>query len=341
MQEALRGGVGRSVANLLPRISGEVEVHLLSDSRWPPVASRLPQRALRTPVPGVSASWLQLSAARWLRDFDGVFHCPYYALPFALSVPGVVTLHDITFEHFPSWFSRRQGLSFRLQARRAAKTAAVILTPTEFIKQDLVQTYHVDPARILVAAQGVDPVFRSDLDFAEILTELAIRRPYVVALGGAPRRNLSLAIAAWRPLGNEVELVVVGGQEPPSERGLTWVGPVNDASFAGLLCGAAAFVYPTAYEGFGMPGLEALGAGTPVVAARMGSLPEVLGDAAAWADSLEVPDLTAALTSLLSDPVRADSLRTRGLQRAASRPGWDEAAGVHLQAYAMAAATRT
>jgi glycosyltransferase involved in cell wall biosynthesis len=338
MQEHMRGGVGRGVANLLPGLSRKIDLHLLTDARHRPLETNLPQTALATPVPGVSASWLQVSAPRWLRGFDGLFHCPYYGLPRYLPVPGVATIHDLTFEHFPEWFTRRQRLAFRVQARRAARSAAIVLTVSEHVRADLISTYGMEPDRVLVAYQGVDPVFCPQAEASELLNRLGVGMPYVVALGGAARRNLPLAIAAWRPLRDQASLVVVSSEAPAPELGLYWAGPVTDADLAGLLAGASAFLYPTSYEGFGMPGLEAMACGAPVVAARHGALPEVLGEAACWAESLSVEDVSAALDALLSDEGRRRSLSEVGLQRAATRPGWDDAVEVHLEAYARAAA---
>jgi glycosyltransferase involved in cell wall biosynthesis len=338
LQQHPPGGIGRSLANLLPRITPHVDVQLLTDTRYPPPVTDLPCTPLPTPVPGVSASWLQLSAARWLRRFDGVFHCPFYALPWSCPVPGVSTIHDITFEHYPHWFTRRQGVSFRLQARRAAATAACLITPSEFVKADLVETYGIDPERVLVAVQGVDPVFRPAADPGPVRERFGIRRPYVVSLGGADRRNLRLAQQTWSRAGRDVDLVVVGPERPQPAAGVHWAGAASDEDWAALLAGSEAFLYPTAYEGFGMPALEALAAGTPVIAARVGSLPEVLGDCAQWSESLEVTDLEAALSQLLSDDAARARLSQAGLARAAAWPGWDAAAEAHLRAYARAAA---
>lgn len=332
------GGIGRGLANLVPRLREHVELTLLTDRGRLPLQTDLEQVALRTPVRAVSASWLQLPAARWLGSFPGVFHCPFYALPFRLPVPGVATLHDLTFEHFPEMYSARHRFSFRVQARHAARTAAVLLTPSQHVRADLVSTYQVAPDRVLVAPNGVDPVFRPSADGSAVRARLGVRRPYLVALGGAGRRNLPLAVAAWSTATKDHDLVVVGTEQPAPQPGLVWAGAVGDEEWAGLLAGAEAFVYPTAYEGYGMPGIEALAAGAPVLATRTSALPEVLGPGACWAESLAVEDLARALADLLSDGPRRSGLRAAGLAHAATAPGWDASAEVHLQAYARAAA---
>jgi len=338
MQPGREGGVGRGLSNLVPRLAEQVELHLLTDDALPAVAAGVPEHALRTPWPGASAGWLQWSAARWLRGFDGVFHCPFYALPLHRPVPMVVTIHDLTFEHHRKWFRPTVAAAFRLQARWAAARAAVVLTPSEHVRDDVIRTYSTDPGRVLVAPNAVDPVFTPQ-DIAA--SALPVPTPYVVALAGAPRRNVGLAVEAWQRaggFGRGVTLLVVGEPPPTAQPGLQATGRLSDADWARVLAGAAAFLYPTGYEGFGMPALEAMASGTPVICAPVGALPEVLGDAAAWAPSLTVDDLAAALATVLDDGDRAAALRTAGLERAAAWPGWDRCAAVHLEAYRRAAA---
>jgi glycosyltransferase involved in cell wall biosynthesis len=337
MQVTPPGGIGRGLYNLLPFLTQALDVVLLTDSKRPPVQGPWQQVPLRTPLSAVSATWLQLSAPPWLRRFEGVFHCPFYALPWWLPSPGVVTLHDLSFEHLPQLFSTRHRHSFRLQARHAARVAGCVLTPSEYVRRDVISTYDVEPARVLVAPNAVDPVFEPDAGPAPTLERLGVTRPYVVALGGAPRRNLSTAVQAWRRATRDHDLVVVGAEQPDPEPGLHWAGVADDKCWAGILAGAEAFLYPTGYEGYGMPGIEALAAGAPVVAARVGALPEVLGPGALWAESVAVEDVAVALGALLADEPRRQALRAAGLLHANAAPGWVDSAAVHLTAYAMAA----
>jgi glycosyltransferase involved in cell wall biosynthesis len=339
MQVEVPGGIGRMLNNLVPLLAEQAELVLLLDEGLPPVDHAVEQVRLRTPVRAVSSTWLQLTAPRWLRGFEGVFHCPFYGLPFVCPVPGVVSLHDLSFEHRPELFSRRHLVSFRSQARHAARIAGCVLTPSEWVRADVIETYGVAEDRVLVSSISADPVFSPDADPAGTLSALGVDRPYVLAIGGAPRRNLPLAVAAWQRAATDHALVVVGREEPPAGSGAVFAGPVDDAALAGLLAGCAAFVYPTSYEGFGMPALEALASGAPVVATRNSALPEVLGSCAAWADSLAVDDLAAALSDLLSHPSRAHDLRVAGLARAAQAPTTADVARTHLEAYGIASTT--
>lgn len=352
LQSKPLGGVGRALAALLARIApgqaggpnGIEELHLLLDDRLPAPAP-LPPGALvhrlRAPGPGGMA-WLQWAAPRWLAGHRvDVFHCPFYGLPYRQPVPMVVTIYDLSFQRHPEWFSRRRRAAFLLQSGHAARTAAVVLTGSEQVAADIETVLGVEPARIRVAAPELPTGF----------ADLAARaRPagagqYVLALGGAERRRLPVAVAAWqqaRRRGLEAGLVVVGTEAPPpGPEGIRWVGPVGDEEWAGLLAGAQAFVYPTAYEGFGLPALEAAAAGAPVVCAAVGALGEVLGDAPAWVDRPAAGPVADALLRIGTDPdyrrQRSEAGQYRAAELAHRAEGPEGAAAVTVAAYRRAA----
>jgi glycosyltransferase involved in cell wall biosynthesis len=339
MQEVPVGGIGRQLASLVPLLARDVDLELLTDARRPAVSTDVPQYALRGPGSARGVSWLQLAAPRWLAGFDGVFHCPFYGLPYRQPVPMTVTIHDLTFEDHPEWYSRAQTAVFRAQARHAARTAGRILTVSDHVRDRIVDRYGVSPERVLVSPPGVPTLFGPDPDpdlLARLLDALQVQAPYVVALGGTRRRGLDIALAAWRRLraeGCEAPLVVVGSERPAPEAGVIGAGPIDDASWALLLAGAAAFCYPTSYEGFGMPALEAVASGTPVVCAPVGALPEMLVSAAAWCESLTAEAVASGLASVLDDEAWAKELRDAGLAVARARAGWEPAAAVMNQAY--------
>jgi glycosyltransferase involved in cell wall biosynthesis len=329
--------VGRGLSNVIPRlVDSEFDVVVLSDAALPAVDLGVEEHRLPTPWPHRGFAWLQRSVPRWLPGRADLFHCHFYGLPYRQPVPMVVGIHDLAFEHHPRWFPREQTFMFSRQARYAARTAKVVITVSESSKQEIVERYRVPEDRILIAPQGVDPVFQPGLDPAAVLDRFGVTGPYVVAMGGAPRRNLQLACEAWRAVEDAGPLLVVGKQPPPDWPGIVALGPLEDAEWAAVLSGASAFLYPTEFEGFGMPALEAAGAGTPVVCARRGSLPEVLGEAAAWAEDLTVEGLAAALSLVVRDPVQRAEISARALARARSAPGWEQATAVFLEAYRRA-----
>jgi glycosyltransferase involved in cell wall biosynthesis len=332
------GGVGRALAHVIPIIATDPSVDaltLLTAAEGEPTRLGPREVALRTPRPRVATAWLQLAAPLWLRHHrDVIFHCDWYGLPYLQPVPMTATIHDLTFEHRPEWFSTGHRLSYRLQARHAARTARCLITPSEFVRQDVATTYGVDPERIVVAPRAVSTGFApaaEDSAFRATLPDT-----YVVTLSGAARRRADVAVASWRAAGRPAELVVVGPREGPDEPGLRWIGRIDDTSWTACLAGAAALLYTTEDEGFGLPALEAIASGTPVVCARVGSLPEVLGPCAAWADGTDPLQYATALNALLSDRAAAESLRSAGLQRADEGPTWHTCAEAYVKAFAKA-----
>lgn len=319
------------MAHVLGELTEVLDLHLLTASERPPAAiPGTAEHAFATPWPGHESVWLQRRVPPYLKTFAGVFHCPWYALPFRQPVSMVTTLHDLTFEHFRPWFRRGQGAAYRYQARYAARTAKVIVTPSRFVADDIIATYGVDPKRIVVAPWGIDPVFSVANE------DSPNQRPYLVAIGGAARRGADIAIAAWRSVADRMDLVVIGESETDPEPGLSHASPA-DEEWARILAGAFALIYPTRYEGFGMPAMEAIAAGTPVLCAPVGSLPEVLGHAAEWTQGLTARDFAEALNRLLTNPQRYAELREAGLAHAARQPGWADVAEVYFGAYMRAA----
>jgi alpha-1,3-rhamnosyl/mannosyltransferase len=162
-----------------------------------------------------------------------------------------------------------------------------------------------------------------------------------VTVGGAPRRGVPVALEAWREvrgrLNEDAVLAVLGEPDLPATPGVVPVGRLSDPDWATLLAGAEALCYPTRYEGFGLPALEAMVSGTPVVAAPVASLPEVVGEAGCWCGALTAGAVAGVLERVLSDPVWQSERRDAGLARAAAAPGWDMAAGALVEAYRRAA----
>jgi glycosyltransferase involved in cell wall biosynthesis len=228
------------------------------------------------------------------------------------------------------------------QFRQAARQAGAIQTDSEYIRQAVLATYRIHPGQVVVAAPSVDPVFHPDRAACgrARAAALGVTGSYVVAVGGARRRGLAVAVDAWaeaRRNGAVEDLVVVGSEVPAARPGLVVAGRVPDGEWADLLAGATALCYPTRYEGFGMPALEAAASGVPVVCARVGPLPEVLGDAAQWCEGTDVGPMAAGLSRLLADPVRQEQLRVYGLARVAAAPTWADAARVLIDTYARVA----
>jgi glycosyltransferase involved in cell wall biosynthesis len=245
-----------------------------------------------------------------------------HALPVACPCPAVVTVHDLSFERDPSVMGLRHRLIFRVVVPRAVRRAARVVAVSERTKQDLVDLYGVDPARIAVTPHGVDPAF-SPGD--------ASGDSYLLFVGAVQRRKDPLAAAeAAAELG--MRLVVVGPSrdaglvEALERRGADVRGYVPKSELADLYRGAAALVLPSRYEGFGLPVVEAMASGTPVVAAPDAALREIAGDAAVFAEPAE---LAGGIRRALAE---RDQLVAAGLRRAAQF-SWDETARRTIAVY--------
>lgn len=332
-------GAGRWLANLVPLLASQAKLVLLTDARRRRAPCPQVQEALWVPPRLPEVVWLQGSAAWWLRSHQVLFHGTFAAIPVASRRPSVVTIFDLSFEHHPEDYREPQRRAFSAQARWAARRARVVITISEHARRSILDTYHVDPARVVVAPPAVDPVFLDGARPDELLAAHGITGRYIVAVGGAPRRGLQVAVAAWshlRAAGREVALVVVGREDPGRAPGLVHLGRVDDPIWARVLRGAVALCYPTRFEGFGMPALEAAACGVPVVCGRIGPLPEVLGDAAEWCDPTDARAVADALARLLDDPVRRTALQQAGLARVQAAPTWASSAEVVLDAYRRA-----
>jgi glycosyltransferase involved in cell wall biosynthesis len=340
LQDRPYTGVGRRLAHLLPFLAQEVDIVLLTDARRdPPYVGDF--EVVRLPVPGSLAEpyWLQVPVANWLRHFDGTFHGTYNAVPFLYRGPSVVSIYDLTWEHHPEDYSSARRLSLMTQARWSVRHAGAVITCSEHVRHDLITTYKLNPEKVFNAPPAADPQFSPErvADLAPILKRLGVDGPYVVALGGARRRGLEVAVEAWRrlPEPGRPMLVVVGVDVPPALPGIVHAGRLNDEEWSAVLAGAMVFCFPTRFEGYGMPAIEAAASGVPVVCAPVSSLPEVLGDAAEWSVSPRVDDMATALARVVADEGRRAALRAAGLAQAAAAPTWEHSAQVELQAYRM------
>jgi glycosyltransferase involved in cell wall biosynthesis len=298
-----------------------------------------------------------------------VHHGPHYTMPERSPVPSVVTVHDMSFFEQPRWHERSKVVLFRRAIRVAAKRAAAVVCPSEVTAGQLRRWCRVE-APVFVAHHGVDTArFRPDPPDPDVdvaaLTRLDVRlvdgSPFVVFVGTIePRKDVPTLVAAFSRVATshpEVRLVLAGGAGWGSasaavERAVAVsgfasrvirTGYVADAAVPALLRSAAAAVYPAVYEGFGLPALEALACGTPLITTSGTAMEEVTGDAAVLVPPGDVEAMAEAIEARLDgsevgEAVTRDRER-RGLAIVAAHT-WADSAARHMEAYRAAVAGR-
>jgi glycosyltransferase involved in cell wall biosynthesis len=270
-------------------------------------------------------------------------------MPYLPGVPSLVTCYDLIPLVYPEYFTATQRLMYRLAHLLALRTARVILAISQATQSDLVRAFHVDPQRVHVTPLAADATFapRSAAQIAAARSKYALPEQYVLYLGiNKPHKNLPRLVEAWR-LSN-IKLVIAGqwDERYPEARQLAkdlgledqivFAGPIEETDLPALYSGATLFVFPSLYEGFGLPVLEAMACGTPVVCSNTSSLPEVAGDAALLCDPRDATSIAQAVLRAQTDVALREMLRERGLARAAQFT-WDNVARQTLAAYQIAA----
>lgn len=281
-----------------------------------------------------------------------VVHVTYNAPP-RLPCATVVTVHDVIYRRFPAYFSPRVRLLLNTVLPLSMLRADLVLTVSEHSRQEIVHFYPFvrDKIRVVLEAAGPVAEARPDDVEAERITQ---GRPFVLAVGTLqPRKNIGRLVEAYirlRQAGvTTARLVVVGratwqgsaiqrlAAATPYGADIVFPGYLPDATVAALYARCEAFVYPSIYEGFGLPVLEAMACGAPVVTSTCSSLPEVAGDAALLVDPSSVEAIASALARVLGEPELRADLRRRGLRRAAHF-SWRRAAAETVDVYREAAA---
>jgi glycosyltransferase involved in cell wall biosynthesis len=336
------------VADRVPR---ETAARAVGDHALPTRCSALPAR-LHTLL------WhrlgVPLAADRWTGPVD-VFHATDFLVPPLGRARAVVTVHDLSFLRVPD--RAAPGLA-RFLARAvplAAQRAAHVLADSQNTRRDVIELLGVDPDHVTVAYPGTSSTFRRVTDPAElwrVTEQYRLDRPYVLGVGTIePRKDWPTLIAAFEAtkLAATHTLAIAGGRGwlteevdravAASASDVRLLGLVPDRDLAALYSQAAAFAYPSVYEGFGLPPLEALSCGTPTVVSSAACLPEVVSDAALVVPPGEPASLAAALHRLVEDRALRLRLSQAGPERAAQFT-WDECARAAERAYEAAALSR-
>jgi alpha-1,3-rhamnosyl/mannosyltransferase len=284
-----------------------------------------------------------------------VLHFPYYVKPYAgLPCPTVMTVHDLIGRRYPGVLSWRGRKLFALTMWLAVRSSQRIITISSASRDDIVYYYGIPREQIAITPEAADERFfpQSPEEIWRVRRRYGLPTRYVLYLGSnKPHKNLERLIRAWERFVQErgeryalPKLVVAGHYDPRypearrmvEKRGLLdtvqFVPDVAEADVPGLYSGADLFVFPSYYEGFGLPPLEAMACGVPVLCAYASSLPEVVGDAALTFDPYNPLELAGELRRLLDTPALREYLRVRGMERARAF-SWEQTARATLAVY--------
>lgn len=318
----------------------------LSDVAFvPPAGLAVHRSAWDTQSPARRIMWEQTQLASLSGQLD-LLHGLAFAAPLAARCPTVVTVHDLSFLRFPDAFKPFNRTYLAWATRASARRAALVIAVSESTRQDVIALLGVSPEKVVVVYNGVTEAFcPAPAEQVEaVARELDLPESFILFVGTLePRKNLVRLLEAYarlrqmQPRGGSPPLVLAGGKgwyyqeimERVEALGLKdhviFPGFVPADTLPWLYRAAGLFVYPSLFEGFGLPVLEAMACGTPVITSTASSLPEVAGDAALLVDPEDTEGLADAMKRVLSDPELAAHLRLAGLARAVSF-SWERAA---------------
>ncbi len=277
-----------------------------------------------------------------------LYHSPYYLMPYRPGVPTVLTHYDLIPLRFPTHVAPRARLLFRVALRLALHTAQHVVAISEASRRDLLAAFSVAPDRVTTTPLAPDPRFQPQTTtaIAALRNRYTLPEHFVLYLGiNKPHKNLVTLVNAYARLPASAPPLVIAGawdERYPEAKAtaarlhlgerVRFLGTMDDADLPALYAGATFFVFPSLYEGFGLPVLEAMACGTPVACSNISSLPEIAGDAALLFDPADAAALAQALERLLDDRPLREELRARSLAQAACFT-WARTASVTLDVY--------
>lgn len=301
--------------------------------------------AVDAPTFSLAEQWRLPSIVRGLR-LD-LFHSPYYLKPYLLPCPSVVTIYDLIPRLYPEYVSSGARVIFEMAIRLAIVTSRLVISVSQSAKEDLVRLLGVPPSKVCVTPLGVDSQFKpvNEKAIFNLRQKHDLPEGYILYLGtNKPHKNLARLVEAFAEVKTEQKLVLAGKEDPryseahevTKQLGLqdrvVFLGQVSEDDLPALYSGAALFVFPSLCEGFGLPLLEAMACGVPVISSSTSSLPEIAGQAAVMVAPLDLSQLARALERVLGDSNLRASMREEGLKQAAQF-SWERTAVETLAVY--------
>jgi glycosyltransferase involved in cell wall biosynthesis len=276
-----------------------------------------------------------------------------FFLPFGVTGKKIVTVHDMTYKAYPETLPFMIKLLLNWKLGSSCKRADKIVTVSEFSKAEIIKYFHIEPDKIVVVPSAVDNKWYFPVSDTESIirckNKYAIPGEYYLYVGTIePRKNIEGLIDAYYRLKQkrpEVPKLVIAGKKGwlydavfkkvealHIKNDVLFLGYIANEDISPVICGALAFVYPSLYEGFGLPPLEAMACGVPVLTSNRASLPEVVGDAAITVDPLHIDEMAAAMERLFTDKKLREELSRKGLEQA-KKFSWETAASKTIKLY--------
>jgi glycosyltransferase involved in cell wall biosynthesis len=341
-------GIGTYIRNVLrglARIDHDTEYVLLCQEHDCPLASSLGSNFRAVSHASQPYSMREQFSIPWAlrRERIDLFHAPHYVLPPLRRGKSVVTIHDCIHLMFPEYLPNRLALSYaRASLWAAARVSNRIMTVSETSKRDILRFFEVPAEKISVIYNGIDERFRvqpPEEEMSRVAQRYQLTGDFVLYAGNVkPHKNVERLIDAFHLVRQDgldhLQLIVIGDEisryaelrravhRYNLHRYVRFLGYMPDATLAVLYRLAAVFVFPSLYEGFGLPPLEAMASGAPVVTSNVSSLPEVVGDAAVLVDPRDPRAIADGVRRVLTEPGLRETLRAKGLNRAAEF-SWD------------------
>jgi glycosyltransferase involved in cell wall biosynthesis len=364
-------GVGHytfELARALARVSPQDEFELVYPTSFPPLPVELRGGApAEEPLPGnlrtarvsvgpVGRHWWSVGLPRYAgRAGYGLFHGTNYDVPLWGRCPSVVTIHDLSLFLHPETHERRRVRRARRRLPLMARRAAAVITPTESIRREVCEHLRIDEGRVFAVPEAPRAVFSPapEAEARGVCERLGVGDDFLLAVGTIePRKNLSALVSAFAAVSGEssrrgLRLALAGKKGWLTEElfaevegsgvrdRIVLTGYLPDRELRALYSACRLFIYPSLYEGFGLPPLEAMACGAPVVASSIPSLRETLGSAARLCDPRSPRDLAHAMAELLDDDTMRARLSREGRRRAAEF-SWERTARMTLEVYGRA-----
>ena len=351
-------GIGTYTRNLLrhlARIDRDNEYVLLCHPPDLGIAAQLGTNFRTVLEPSPNYSIREQFHVPWVlhRERPDVFHAPHYVMPPAVRCRSLVTIHDCIHLMFPQYLANRAAHVYaRASMWSAAHRSHRILTVSEASKRDIIHFLNVPPEKIVVVYNAIDERFRvppSEEAIARVRERYQLDHGFVLYVGNIkPHKNLVRLVEAFDGLRkrgfDELKLLIIGDEIsklPALRRAVhshklhkhvRFLGYLPDDTLAILYRLAAVFVFPSLYEGFGLPPIEAMACGAPVVTSNVSSLPEVTGDAAVLVDPYDIESIVDGIARVLSDPALREELRAKGIARARAF-SWEQSVGRTREIY--------